>query len=144
MELRLGSKCWILAPFPPKWKSKLNQEGTVRKEIDIGKRTSINKNKTTTWSMANLFKVCGLELSVYRIIYSLIWRSSWRCGERGGGILHQIFGNRVQHAIKNWTKSDLRLCKNEGSKRSKINEKRVLIGSKITEKIYTNYLKTVK
>ncbi len=32
------------------------------------------------------------------------------------------FGNQVQHAIKNWIQSDLRFCKNEGSKRSKINE----------------------
>ncbi len=41
----------------------------------------------------------------------------------GGGVLHQIFGSQVQHVKKNWTQSDLRFCENEGSKRSKINEK---------------------
>ncbi len=43
----------------------------------------------------------------------------------GRGVLHQIFCNWVQHAIKNWTQSDIRFCKNEGSKRSKTNEKGV-------------------
>ncbi len=37
-----------------------------------------------------------------------------------------------------------KICKNEGSKRCKINEKRWSIGSKIKEKIYTKCLKTVK
>ncbi len=41
----------------------------------------------------------------------------------GGGLLHKIFGTRVQHAIKNWNLLDVRFCKNEGSKRSKNNEK---------------------
>ncbi len=36
----------------------------------------------------------------------------------------QIFGSHVQHAKKNGTKSDPKFCENEGSKRSKINEKR--------------------
>ncbi len=31
-------------------------------------------------------------------------------------------GNPVQHAIKNWTQSDLRFCKNEGFKRYNINK----------------------
>ncbi len=35
--------------------------------------------------------------------------------ERTGGILHQMFGREVQHAITKWTKSDLKFCKNEGS-----------------------------
>ncbi len=34
-----------------------------------------------------------------------------------------MFGNWVQHALKNLTQLDLKFCKNEGSKRSKINEK---------------------
>ncbi len=39
------------------------------------------------------------------------------------GVLHQIFVRQVQHAKENWTQSDLRFCENEGSKRSKINDK---------------------
>ncbi len=39
------------------------------------------------------------------------------------GVLHQMFGNWVQYAITIWTQSDLRFCKNEGSKRSRFNEK---------------------
>ncbi len=46
------------------------------------------------------------------------------CDPHGRGVLHQIFSNQVQHVIKNWTQSDLRFCKIERSKRSKINEKR--------------------
>ncbi len=42
-----------------------------------------------------------------------------------GGVLHHIFGSRVQHMIKYFTESDLRFCENEGSKRSNINEKEV-------------------
>ncbi len=41
----------------------------------------------------------------------------------GGEVLHQIFGDQVQQAIKNWTQSDFRSCQNEGSKRFKINQK---------------------
>ncbi len=39
----------------------------------------------------------------------------------GGGALHQknkIGGWGVQQAMKKWNQSDLRFCKNEGSKRS--------------------------
>ncbi len=43
------------------------------------------------------------------------------CQERG--VLHQIVGSQDQHANKNWTQSGLRFCENEGSKRTKINEK---------------------
>ncbi len=39
---------------------------------------------------------------------------------RGGGLLHQSVDSQVQNMITNWTQSDLSLCKNEGSKRSKI------------------------
>ncbi len=41
----------------------------------------------------------------------------------GVGVLHQIFSREVRHAIKKWTQSDLKFCKNEGSIRSKTNEK---------------------
>ncbi len=41
----------------------------------------------------------------------------------GGEVLHQIFGREVMHAIKKWTQSNLKFCKNEGSIRSKTNEK---------------------
>ncbi len=42
----------------------------------------------------------------------------------GGGVLHKRFGCQVQHTIKeNWTQSNLKFCKYEGSKGSKINEK---------------------
>ncbi len=41
----------------------------------------------------------------------------------GGGGFHQIFGKGVRHMIQKWTKSDLKFCKNEGSIRSKTNEK---------------------
>ncbi len=34
-----------------------------------------------------------------------------------------MFGNRVEYEIKKSTQSDLRFCKNEGSKRLKINGK---------------------
>ncbi len=42
---------------------------------------------------------------------------------RGGEVNHHIFIGQVQHMIKNCTQSDLRFCENEGSERSKINEK---------------------
>ncbi len=35
------------------------------------------------------------------------------------------FGREVRHAITKWTQSDLKFCKNEGSIRSKTNEKGV-------------------
>ncbi len=63
---------------------------------------------------------------------------------RGGGVLHQIFGSRVQHAKTDWTQFALKFCKNEGSNRSKINEKRGSIGLKIKMKIDTKCLKSVK
>ncbi len=56
----------------------------------------------------------------------------------GGVVLHQIFGKRVQHAIKNWTKSDRRFCKNERSKRSKINEKGGQLDQKSRRKLILN------
>ncbi len=38
--------------------------------------------------------------------------TKYRCP---GGVLHQIFGTRVQHTKTKWTQSDLSFCKNEGS-----------------------------
>ncbi len=44
----------------------------------------------------------------------------------GGLVLHQMSGSRVHHVKKHWTQLDLRFCENDqGSKRSKINEKGV-------------------
>ncbi len=43
----------------------------------------------------------------------------------GRGVLHQIFGTRVQHTKKKWTQSDLNFSKNEGSKNLKLMEKGV-------------------
>ncbi len=54
----------------------------------------------------------------------------------GGGVLHQIFGTRVQHAIKNWTQLDLMFCENEWSKRFKINEKGGQLDLKLKENLY--------
>ncbi len=45
-------------------------------------------------------------------------------GGGGGGYFTKLSLNQVQHTIKNkWTQSDLTSYKNEGSQRSKINEK---------------------
>ncbi len=54
----------------------------------------------------------------------------------GGGGLNQIYGSWVQHVINYWSQSDLRFCKNEGSKRSKINEK----GSQLDRKSWRKYV----
>ncbi len=43
-----------------------------------------------------------------------------------------------------WAQSDLRFCKNDGSKRSKNNEKEESNGLNIKEKIGTKCFKTVK
>ncbi len=40
-----------------------------------------------------------------------------------GRVLHQIVGREVRHTINKWTQLDLKFCKNEGSIRSKTNEK---------------------
>ncbi len=52
---------------------------------------------------------------------------------RGEGVLHQIFGTRIQHTNKNWTQSDLRFCENKGSKRFKINDKGGQLDRKLRE-----------
>ncbi len=52
------------------------------------------------------------------------------------GVLYQLFGREVQHTIIKRTQSDIKFCKNEGSIRSKTNEKGGQIGSKIETKIY--------
>ncbi len=54
-----------------------------------------------------------IYLSFYYMYIQCVWDH----------VLYQIFGSWFQHAIQNWTQSDLRFCRNEGSKRSKINEK---------------------
>ncbi len=56
----------------------------------------------------------------------------------GGGVLHQMFGREVQHVIKKWTQSDLKFCKNEGSTRSKTNEKGSQFDRKLTRKLVQN------
>ncbi len=43
---------------------------------------------------------------------------------------------RVQHAKNNWNQLDLKLCKNEGSKRSKINEK----GGQLDKKSWRKFI----
>ncbi len=60
------------------------------------------------------------------------------------GVLHQIFGRKVRHMIKKWTQSDLKFCKNEGSIRSKTNEKGGQFGSNIETKIDTKWEKLIK
>ncbi len=61
----------------------------------------------------------------------------------GGGVLHQMFGTRVQHTKKKWTQSDLSFCKNEGSKHFKLMEK-VVNWIENEGKIDTKCLKSVK
>ncbi len=68
----------------------------------------------------------------------------YTCTVIWGGVLHQIFSNRVQHKIKNWIQLDLRFCKNEGLKISKINEKMGQLDQKSSRQIDTKCLKTVK
>ncbi len=54
----------------------------------------------------------------------VIWHPPYQSYDTmGGGVLHQIFGTRVQHANFFGTQSDLSYCENEGSNRFKINEK---------------------
>ncbi len=55
--------------------------------------------------------------------------------ERPKGVLHQIFGTEVQHAITKWTQSDLKFCKNEMSIRSKTNEKGGQLDQKLRRKL---------
>ncbi len=52
-----------------------------------------------------------------------------------GGVLHQIFGREVRHMINKWTQSDLKFCKNEGSIRSKTNEKDGQLDRKLRQKL---------
>ncbi len=80
--------------------------------------------------------VDDLETSLhFELAYSLSLSIRQLYNSMGGGEreLHQIFGNWVQHTIKNWTQSDVTFCKNEGSKRSKINKKfRLNLGLRIS------------
>ncbi len=50
----------------------------------------------------------------------------------------------VQHTMNKFTCADLRLCKNEGSKISKNNERGGSTGLKMKEKIYIKCFKTIK
>ncbi len=54
------------------------------------------------------------------------------------GVLHQIVGREVRHAIKKWSQSDLKFCKNEGSIRSKTNEKGDQLNRKLRPKLIQN------
>ncbi len=55
-----------------------------------------------------------------------------------GGVLHQISGREVRHAIKKLIQSDLTFCKNEGSIRSKTNEKGCQLDRKLRQKLIQN------
>ncbi len=55
-----------------------------------------------------------------------------------GGVLHQIFGTEVRHAIKKWTQSDLKICKNEVSIRFKTNVKGGQLDRKLIQKLIQN------
>ncbi len=56
----------------------------------------------------------------------------------GGGVLHQIFHREVRHMIIKWNQSDLKFCKNEGSIRSKTNEKGGQLNRKLQRKLIQN------
>ncbi len=56
----------------------------------------------------------------------------------GVGVLHQIFSREVRHTIKKWTQSDVKFCKNEGSIRSKTNEKGGQLDRKLRRKLIQN------
>ncbi len=62
----------------------------------------------------------------------------------GVEVLHQIFDSWFQCAMQNWTQWDLRFCKNEGSRRSKINEKSGQLSWKSTRKLIQKFKKTIK
>ncbi len=62
----------------------------------------------------------------------------------GGVVIHQIFGREVWHAIKKWTQSDLKFCKNEGSIRFKTNEKVCQLDKKIETKIDAKWRKLMQ
>ncbi len=68
----------------------------------------------------------SLKPAIYDLSTSYISMTNimidYECLYRGGGVLHQIFGSQIQHAIKKWDQSDLRFCKNKESHRSKVNE----------------------
>ncbi len=62
------------------------------------------------------------------VAFNMGLRYAFAVGEEGGGGIQEIYSSQIQHKITNWTQSDLRFCKNEGSERSKINEKGGSIG----------------
>ncbi len=65
------------------------------------------------------------------------WNSAIGCNKPGGGgELYQIFSSQVQHAIK-FDPIGSTICKNEGSKRSKTNEK----GGQLDKKTSRKFIK---
>ncbi len=49
-----------------------------------------------------------------------------------------MFGREFRHAVKEWTQSDLKFCKNEGSIRSKTNVKGGQLDRKLRRKFIQN------
>ncbi len=89
------------------------------------------RNTTSNWFWAATYSFLWFILDqIFRAswvslyIFSHAWNLEDRgFKSRGEGVLHHIFVSRVQHLKKNWTQSDQSFCENEGSKRSKINQK---------------------
>ncbi len=80
-------------------------------------------------------------MSIKMMLLSLCLHPFHPCSITGRGNTSQIFGIWVQHAIRNWTQSDLSFCKNEGPNKSMINEKGGSIESKIKKKMMQNAYK---
>ncbi len=66
-------------------------------------------------------------------MHKTISERPWR-----GEVLHQIFSIEVRYLIRKWTQSDLKFCKNEGSIRSKTNEKRGQLDQTFRQKLMQN------
>ncbi len=69
------------------------------------------------------------------------WPSPGRMVRVPGRGLLQIFSRLVWHAMKKWTQSDVRVCKNEGSKRSNNSETGGQQDRKSRRKLLQNTLK---
>ncbi len=54
------------------------------------------------------------------------------------GVLHQIFSRDVRHEIKKMDLIESKVCKNEGSIRSKTNEKGGQLDRKLRQKLIQN------
>ncbi len=68
----------------------------------------------------------------------------WVKGLGWGGIFHQIFSREFQHAIQKWSQLDLMFGKNEGSIRSKTNEKGCQLDRKLRWKLIQNGKKVMQ